>query len=69
MNTPVSPESLLHAALNGGRDHPATPRTPKAIADEAAAAVAAGAQVIHFHPFDASGRQTFDDVAVSATLR
>ena len=52
------PRAMLQAALNGDRDHPATPRTPAAIAAEAAAAVSAGAQVLHLHPFDDDGRQT-----------
>lgn len=69
MNGSASHEPLLHAALNGDRDHPATPRTPQSIAAEAAAAVAAGAQVIHLHPFDATGRQTFHAEPVSATIR
>ncbi|WP_432791337.1 3-keto-5-aminohexanoate cleavage protein [Brevibacterium sp. K11IcPPYGO002] len=68
MNRSASHEPLLHAALNGDRDHPATPRTPQTIAAEAAAAVAAGAQVIHFHPFDATGRQTFRAEAVTAAI-
>lgn len=69
MNGSASHEPLLHAALNGDRDHPATPRTPQSIAAEASAAVAAGAQVIHLHPFDATGRQTFHAEPVSATIR
>lgn len=62
-------EPLLHAAVNGDRDHPVTPRTPETIAAEAAAAVASGAQVVHFHPFDEMGRQTFDAEAVATTIR
>lgn len=49
---------MLQAALNGDREHPATPRTPAEIAAEAAAAVGAGAEVLHLHPFDDGGRQT-----------
>ena len=49
----------LHAALNGDRDHPALPRTPGELAVEARAAVDAGAAVVHLHPYDADGRETF----------
>ena len=49
----------LHAALNGGRDHPALPRSPRELAVEARAAVDAGAAVVHLHPYDADGRETF----------
>ncbi|KXF76525.1 aldolase [Paramesorhizobium deserti] len=51
---------LLEVALNGNRDHPATPRTPAQIAAEARSAIEAGAQLLHFHPYDAPGRETFD---------
>ncbi len=50
---------LLHAALNGDRDHPATPRTPGELAAEAGAAVRAGARTLHLHPYDGDDRQTF----------
>jgi uncharacterized protein (DUF849 family) len=43
---------LLEAALNGERDHPATPRTPAQLAAEARSAVEAGARALHFHPYD-----------------
>jgi uncharacterized protein (DUF849 family) len=43
---------LLEAALNGDRDHPATPRTPAQLAAEARAAVDAGAGALHLHPYD-----------------
>jgi uncharacterized protein (DUF849 family) len=49
---------LLQAALNGDRDHPATPRTPEQLAAEAGAAVRAGARSLHLHPYDGDGRQT-----------
>ncbi|UVI37359.1 3-keto-5-aminohexanoate cleavage protein [Brevibacterium spongiae] len=69
MNAFASSEPQLHAALNGDRDHPGTPRSPQTIAAEARAAVDAGAQVVHLHPFAVSGRQTFDAEAVAETLR
>jgi uncharacterized protein (DUF849 family) len=52
--------ALLQAALNGDREHPAVPRTPNELAAESRAAVDAGARVVHLHPYDADGRQTFD---------
>ena len=36
---------------NGDRVHPATPYSPEQIAAEAQAAVAAGAQSVHLHPY------------------
>ena len=51
---------LLQAALNGDRQHPAVPRTPYELAAEARAAVDAGARVLHLHPYDREGRETFD---------
>lgn len=48
----------LQAALNGAREHPAAPRTPEALAVEARAAVDAGAESLHLHPYDEHGRQT-----------
>jgi uncharacterized protein (DUF849 family) len=69
MNAHSSSDPLLHVALNGGRDHPAAPRTPKTTAAEASAAVSAGAEVVHLHPFDEAGRQTFDASVTAATIR
>lgn len=50
---------FLQAALNA-RDHPANPSSPQDIAAQAAAAVESGAQSVHLHPYDESGRQTLD---------
>ena len=50
--------TFLQVALNGDRDHPAAPRTPDAIAADAVAAVAAGAQSVHVHAYDETGRET-----------
>jgi uncharacterized protein (DUF849 family) len=61
--------TLLQAALNGDRAHPATPRTPQELADEARAAVAAGARSLHFHPYDADGRMTLEAEPCAAALR
>jgi uncharacterized protein (DUF849 family) len=60
---------LLQAALNGGRDHPAVPRTPRELAAEARAAVDAGARVLHFHPCDAAGLQTLEAEPCAAAIR
>jgi uncharacterized protein (DUF849 family) len=60
---------LLQAALNGGRDHPALPRTPDELAAEVRAAVEAGAQVLHFHPYDSAGRQTLEAEPCAAAIR
>jgi uncharacterized protein (DUF849 family) len=61
--------ALLQAALNGDREHPATPWTPDELAAEARAAVEAGAQSLHLHPFDESGRETLDAEPCAAALR
>jgi len=60
---------MLQAALNGDRDHPATPRTSQAVALEARAAVDAGADVVHVHAFDLDGVQTLGGAACAAVLR
>src|SRR4051794_28640314 len=60
---------MLEAALNGGRDHPALPRTPDELAKEAADAVAAGAQVLHLHPYDDDGAQTLQAEPCAAALK
>ena len=59
---------LLQAALNGAREHPALPRTPDELAAEGRAAVEAGAQVLHLHPY-AEGRETFESEPCAAALR
>jgi uncharacterized protein (DUF849 family) len=61
--------ALLQAALNGDREHPAAPRTPDELAAEARAAVEAGAQSLHLHPFDESRRETLDPEPCAAALR
>jgi uncharacterized protein (DUF849 family) len=62
----VSP--LLEVALNGSREHPRVPRTPGQLADEARAAVDAGAQVIHMHAFDDAGRETLATAPSAAAV-
>jgi uncharacterized protein (DUF849 family) len=60
---------FLQAALNGDSIHPATPRTPSAIAEAARAAADAGAQSVHVHAFDDAGRETLDGAACARVLR
>ena len=52
--------ALIHAAINGARLYPVTPKTPWSIAREARAAVLAGAASIHVHPYGADGFETFE---------
>jgi uncharacterized protein (DUF849 family) len=70
----VTPEAspLLQVALNGSRsttEHPRIPRTPDQLAEEARAAVDAGAQVLHLHPYDAAGLETLAAEPCAATLQ
>jgi len=60
---------MLQAALNGDREHPATPRTPAELAAEARAAVDAGARSLHLHPYGDDGRQTLAAGPCAAALR
>jgi uncharacterized protein (DUF849 family) len=59
----------LQAALNGEREHPALPRSPAELADEGRAAVAAGAEALHLHPYDERGHQTLAAEPCAAALR
>lgn len=61
--------AAVHAALNGDRVHPATPRTPKQLAAEARAAVDAGAVSVHLHPYDETGEQTLGAEPCAMALR
>src|SRR6476660_649003 len=65
MQTPI----FLQAALNGDSTHPATPRTPAAIAEATRAAVDAGAHSVHVHAFDDAGKETLDGAACAKVLR
>ena len=60
---------MLQAALNGDREHPASPRSADELAAEARAAVAAGARSLHLHPYDDEGRQTLAAEPCAAALR
>jgi uncharacterized protein (DUF849 family) len=62
---------LLKACLNGGRqldDHPRCPITPAELAADGAAALAAGAEVIHVHPRDEDGFESLAAPDVAATV-
>ncbi|HEV8461395.1 MAG TPA: 3-keto-5-aminohexanoate cleavage protein [Gaiellaceae bacterium] len=63
------PEPRLHVAINGAREHPGIPRTPIALAAAARASVAAGAEVVHLHAYDAEGNESFDAAVCDAALR
>lgn len=61
----------LQAGLNGGRSiryHPAVPLTPQALARDAVAVQAAGAQSVHFHPRNALGRESLAAADVAAAI-
>lgn len=63
------PVALLEAALNGSRVHPRVPRPPAELATAARACVAAGARVLHLHPFDAAGQETLAAEPCATALR
>ena len=60
---------FVQAALNGDRKHPAVPRTADQIAQDAKAAVAAGARSVHIHAFDDDGAETLGSDACAKALR
>jgi uncharacterized protein (DUF849 family) len=62
-------QPLIQAALNGARAHPRAPRSPRALADEARAAVAAGARSLHLHAYGEDGRETLAAAPCAETLR
>lgn len=64
----MTTQRFVQAALNGDREHPTVPRTPSRIAQDAAAAVRAGAASVHVHVFDDEGHQTFAAGPVAATV-
>jgi uncharacterized protein (DUF849 family) len=62
---------MLEAALNGERglnEHPGVPRSPRELGEAAAAAVAAGARVVHVHAFDENGNETLASSPNAAVL-
>ena len=63
---------MLQACLNGfrGPDYsPAVPLTPEALARDAAACLAAGANEFHVHPRNAGGLESFAADDIGAALR
>jgi uncharacterized protein (DUF849 family) len=63
---------MLQACLNGARGHdysPAVPLTPEALARDAAACLAVGANEFHFHPRNADGRESFAAEDIAAALK
>lgn len=61
----------LKACLNGARhpaEHPALPVTPAALAADAAAVMAVGADAVHLHVKDAEGIDTLNGDALAAVL-
>jgi uncharacterized protein (DUF849 family) len=72
LNRAADASPLLEVALNGSRstaELPWIPRTPDELAGESRAAVAAGAQVLHLHPYDAAGAETLDPEPCAAALK
>jgi uncharacterized protein (DUF849 family) len=62
---------LLKACLNGARrpgEHPALPVTPEALARDAVAVRAAGAEAVHLHVKDADGNDTLHGAALADVL-
>jgi hypothetical protein len=60
---------VIQVALNGASTHPAMPRTSQQIAADAAASVAAGATLLHFHAFDDDGKESLAEGPVTRALR
>jgi uncharacterized protein (DUF849 family) len=64
--------ALLQACLNGARalvEHHALPISPAAIAADAIAARAAGANALHVHPRDSDGAESLWASDIAATVR
>lgn len=62
---------FLKAAINGGcthEDHPGSPTTPEAIAEQTKLAIEAGADVVHFHVRDDEGGQSIDPDRLDSVL-
>lgn len=58
----------LQVALNGGAVHHAMPLAPDQIAADAAACVAAGANLLHLHAYDDTGAETLSEPAVTQAI-
>ena len=61
--------ALLEVALNGSRAGARVPRTPADLAEAARASTAAGARVVHLHPYDTNGRETLAAEPCAAALQ
>ena len=64
--------AMLQACLNGARGHdysPAVPLTPEALARDAAACLAVGANEFHVHPRNADGLESFAAEDIGAALK
>ncbi|WP_427925069.1 3-keto-5-aminohexanoate cleavage protein [Streptomyces sp. cg40] len=63
---------FLKAAVNGGltkTEHPSVPVTPRELAADTAAVIAAGADVVHLHVRTPDGGQTIEPGALAEVLR
>lgn len=60
---------FLQVALNGDRQHPAVPRTAGKIANDAMAAIDAGAHSVHVHAFDENENETLDAISCARVLK
>ena len=60
---------FLQAALNGDRQHPAVPKTAEEIAEDAKAAIDAGAHSVHVHAFDDYGKETLYSIPYARVLK
>ncbi|MFJ9629663.1 3-keto-5-aminohexanoate cleavage protein [Streptomyces sp. NPDC101175] len=63
---------FLKAAVNGGlskTEHPAVPVTPRELAADTVAVIAAGADVVHLHVRTPDGGQTIEPAALAEVLR
>lgn len=62
---------MINACLNGDRHprvHPRIPVTPSELAEAAVASIEAGAEMVHIHPRDLAGNETFRVEPVVAAL-
>lgn len=60
---------FLQVSLNGDRRHPAAPRTPEEIGNDAAATIKAGAHSLHVHAYDNAGKETLNSFECGAVIR
>jgi uncharacterized protein (DUF849 family) len=60
---------FLQAALNGDRQHPAVPKTPKEIVEDIRQVLGAGAHGVHVHAFDHNEKETLDALSCGRLLK